>query len=408
MDVAHLEPGAVAAEPAWPKGRKAALVGELGERVRLVHELAELAAPEKIADYGAQRLGVDQFLRGDLVHASIEQGHALADETLGAGETDPALVGQEFPYRAHPAAAKVIDVVGHPLAAAKPDKILHRRDKILLRKNPLILADLEAELLVDFVASDAAEVVALRVEEQALEHAAGILDGRRITWAQLAVDILQGLVLVMGGILLQGLDNRIVILRVNDLDGLVPEPDQLADRGGGERLEGAGDGDFPVADVGDQNFRADLVLFELLAELEVLDGVEKFDNVLVRRMAESAQEGRGQKFAPPLAAVQIHVEEVARVKLHLDPRSAIRDDPEAVEDFSVGVDGSLKTDAGRAVELGNDDTFRAVDHKCPLRGHQRQLAHVNFFLFGAPLVFVAERHVKRGAERLPLALGIEG
>ena len=43
MDVAHLEAGALARQTARPKRREAALVGDLGERVGLVHELRELA-----------------------------------------------------------------------------------------------------------------------------------------------------------------------------------------------------------------------------------------------------------------------------------------------------------------------------------------------------------------------------
>jgi hypothetical protein len=42
MNVADFESGAIAGETSWPKGRQTALVGEFGERVRLIHELAQL------------------------------------------------------------------------------------------------------------------------------------------------------------------------------------------------------------------------------------------------------------------------------------------------------------------------------------------------------------------------------
>src|SRR5690606_29789568 len=48
-----------------------------------------------------------------------------------------------------------------------------------------------ADLLVDLVAADAREVVALAVEEQVDEQPAGALRRRRLTRAQLAVDVLQ-------------------------------------------------------------------------------------------------------------------------------------------------------------------------------------------------------------------------
>src|SRR5581483_3235276 len=60
MDVADFEPGAVAREPAWPEGRKAALVGQFRQRIDLVHELRELAAAEEITDDRRKRLGIDE------------------------------------------------------------------------------------------------------------------------------------------------------------------------------------------------------------------------------------------------------------------------------------------------------------------------------------------------------------
>ena len=43
--------------------------------------------------------------------ALIEQRHALLDQTFGAGQTDPALVGEQFAHRADAAAAQMINVV---------------------------------------------------------------------------------------------------------------------------------------------------------------------------------------------------------------------------------------------------------------------------------------------------------
>ncbi len=119
MHVADFEAGAVAGETAWPKGRKTALVGELGQRVGLIHELRELAAAEEVADDRGQRLRVDQLLRRHAFDVHVEQGHALLDEALGAGEADAALVGEQFADGADAAAAEVIDVVEHAFAAAQ-------------------------------------------------------------------------------------------------------------------------------------------------------------------------------------------------------------------------------------------------------------------------------------------------
>jgi len=50
MDVAHLKAGAFAGQTARAEGREPALVGQLRERVGLVHELRELAGAEKGID----------------------------------------------------------------------------------------------------------------------------------------------------------------------------------------------------------------------------------------------------------------------------------------------------------------------------------------------------------------------
>ena len=60
VHVAHLEAGALAGEAAGPEGREPPLVGDLRERVGLVHELRQLARPEELLDHRRHRLGVDR------------------------------------------------------------------------------------------------------------------------------------------------------------------------------------------------------------------------------------------------------------------------------------------------------------------------------------------------------------
>ena len=61
VDVADLEAGALAGEAARPERREAALVRDLGERVGLVHELAELRRAEELAHRRRRGLGVDEI-----------------------------------------------------------------------------------------------------------------------------------------------------------------------------------------------------------------------------------------------------------------------------------------------------------------------------------------------------------
>ena len=344
MNVTNFEARPIAAQTSRPESRKTALVGQLGERIGLIHELAELAPSEEIPDDGTERLRIDKLLRGDLVDSDIKKRHPLTNETLGPRQANTALVREQFPHGPHAAATEVIDIIGHPLAPAQLDEILHGGDKVFLRQNPLLVTDAKTEFLVDFVASYAAEIVAFGVKEKSLEHSASVLDGWWITRAELAVDILQRFFLVMRRILFERLDDRVVFLRINDLHGLVTEARQLPDRRRIEGLKGAGHRDFSIADVGDEDLGADLFLVELLAELEVFDLIKKLDDVLVCRMSESTKKRSGQKLPATLAPIEVDIEQVARVELHLDPRTAVRNDPEAVKDFAIRVDRCLKTD----------------------------------------------------------------
>ena len=125
----------------------------------------------------------------------------------------------------------------------------------------------------------------------------------------------------------------------------MPERHDLADRRLGERLEGARDGDFAVEHVRDQHLGRELFFVELLAQLQLLDVVEKLDDFLVRAVTEGAEESGGQKFPAAFAAIEINVEQVAGVELHFDPGTAIRNDAEAVEHLAVEMDARFERDA---------------------------------------------------------------
>jgi hypothetical protein len=63
----------------------------------------------------------------------IEESHALFDETFGAGQTDAALIGEQFANGADATAAEVIDVIQRTLALFEAEEILGGRDEIGLR-----------------------------------------------------------------------------------------------------------------------------------------------------------------------------------------------------------------------------------------------------------------------------------
>ena len=110
-------------------------------------------------------------MRRDLIGVSIKQCHALADETLCAGEADAALVGKKFAHSADAAAAKVVNVISHTIPRTEADEVFHRSDKVFLGQSALVFINFEIEFLVDLVTTYAAEIITLRIEKEAFEHA---------------------------------------------------------------------------------------------------------------------------------------------------------------------------------------------------------------------------------------------
>src|SRR3954452_6126154 len=258
MDVANFETGAIARETAWPEGRETTLVGQLRERVGLIHELRELRAAKEIADDRAERFRVDQLLGRHAIDVDVEQRHALFHETLRPRQADAALVGQQFAHCPDAAATEMIDIIQRAFAAAQVDQIFDRANKILVRNDALTEIDVDPEFLVDLVTTDSTEIVFLRIEKESFQERLCVRDGRRIARAQLPINVFERLFLVVRRIFLERLHDGVVVRNVDDLYVLMAEPHDLANGGGRERLESARDRDLAVEDVGNEHFRREL------------------------------------------------------------------------------------------------------------------------------------------------------
>ena len=189
MHVAHLEAGALARETARSERREPPLVRDLGQRIGLVHELAELRGAEELAHRRRRRLGVDQVLRHHGV--DVDRGHALLDRALHAQEADAVLILHQLADRAHPAVAEMIDVVDLALAVAQVDQRANDRDDVFLAQHPHGVGRVEVEPHVHLHPTDRREVVTLGVEEQRLEHVLRGVERRRLARTHHAVDVEQ-------------------------------------------------------------------------------------------------------------------------------------------------------------------------------------------------------------------------
>ena len=187
VHVAHLEARALAGEATRPKGGQTPLVGHLGQRVRLVHELRQLAGPEELLDDRGHGLGVDEIVRHERL--DLLEAHALLDRPLHAHQTDAVLVLQQLAHGADATVAEVIDVVDHTLAVLEVHQVADDLEDVALGEDLPVERLLEAELEVQLEAADLGQVVALGVEEQVAEQVGGRLGRRRITRAQAPVDL---------------------------------------------------------------------------------------------------------------------------------------------------------------------------------------------------------------------------
>ena len=386
VDVADFETCALARQAARAECRETALMRELGERVVLIHELRQLRRTEELLDGCHDRADVDERLRRDDIR--ILDRHALAHDALHAREADTELILQEFADSAHAAVAEMVDVVRradavHEVqqvvdgsddvgARDRAEMILERRraehleaaavleleirdaELLALAKDGMLFllvnginhvfrdvrisrnddlarlfvnegicehlaedAAAPAELLRQLVAADRREVVALRIEEQALEQLAGIVDRDRLAWAQAVVDDLERFV--------RRIDFR--IMRERRADALV--------------------------------------------------AVEQLEDFFIRAVAEGADEERDRHLA---RAVNADPDDVAGIRLELDPCAAVRDDRRVVELLARRVDGLAVVSTRRAHELADDDALRTIDDERARVRHAREIAHEDFLL----------------------------
>ena len=128
-----------------------------------------------------------------------------------------------------------------------------------------------------------------------------------------------------------------------------------------------------------RELQTEQALGNLPEQLLVLDGdladvVKRLENFRVGLEAQRAQEHRAVEF--PLA-VDADVQQILVVVLELHPAAAVGND--LAEEIALR-GNALEEDAGRAVQLGNDDALGAVDDEGAVVGHQRNFAEEDLLL----------------------------
>ena len=130
VHVTHLESGPVSGQTAGAQSGQTPLVGQLRQRVVLVHELGQLGGTEEFLHRSRHRLDVDQGLGRNLVR--VMGGHALPHHPLHAGQADAVLVLQQLAHAADAPVAQMVDIVVVPKAVLQMHIIVDGGDDVLL------------------------------------------------------------------------------------------------------------------------------------------------------------------------------------------------------------------------------------------------------------------------------------
>ena len=241
VNVTDLEACTLTRQTAGAKCRQTTLVGQARERVGLIHELRQLRRAEELLDGGHDRADVDQGLRRNCL--DVLRGHALANDALHAGKTGADLILNQLADGTQATIAEVVDVIGLDAnlaalrlhaddAGMQADDVLDRSSDVVDGEHALSERRVDAQLLVDLVATDLREVITLGIEVEVVEQVARVLDRGRFSRTQLAVDIEQCVFLGGDVILLEGRHEGLVLAEALD-DLLVAPAKGLEENGDG-------------------------------------------------------------------------------------------------------------------------------------------------------------------------------
>ena len=306
----------------------------------------------------------------------------------------------------------MVDIVDVGLRVNELDQVFDDGDDVLARQRADSRIDVQIQLLVDAVTAHVAQVVAFVREEKLLDNVARRRLIGRLRSAQLPVDVDHGLLLGVAGVFLQGIvndreiDAREILLMQEDRLGAALEnlvnmvllEDRFAVHDDVVSFDGNHLARILVHEVLDprrEHPRSQLAAYGFLevglVDLHLVRQVEDLENLLVRLVTDGTQQrGDGQL----LLTVDVGVHHVVDVRSELDPRTFERNDSRRVELGAVGVHALSEEHARRAVQLGYDDTLRAIDDERSTLGHIGNRTEVNVLDDHAEIFVLVVRAVK--------------
>ena len=130
MYVTYLETCTVTAQTTGSQRGQTSLMGQLAQRVILIHELGQLGGTEEFLNSSLYRFDVDQNLRGNFFR--IMSGHSFTNHSFHPGQTDTVLVLEQFAHSPDTSVAQMIDIVIVSDAVFQMDIIINGSQNVFL------------------------------------------------------------------------------------------------------------------------------------------------------------------------------------------------------------------------------------------------------------------------------------
>ena len=444
--VSYLESRTVSGKTARAQRGQTSLMGQLCQRVVLVHELGQRRGTEEFLDCCHNRTDVDQSLWSDDLHILCLGGHSLTDDTLHSGEADAELVLQQLADGTDSSVAQMVDVVGGADAVAQTADIVDGSKDI-------ILDDMLWNQVVHSFLDGLTQVL---VGGAAVEN----LAENRETNLFIYADFFQ-LVLSIAGNIVQNIDhavgdylnNLVAALQENGINACALDFLSFCTGKDFVRLchhfAGAAVDDWLCHDVsvntaGNSQLliifiashtgevisscieeqRIDMGLCavycwrfartQLSVDLQqsllgivgavLFDGrndtdivAKEIQNLCIAGKAQSTDKGGNRQLS---VFINTDIEDIVGVGLIFQPCAAVWNYGRSEKLFTSLVAGYAVVHTRRTHQLRNDNTFCAVDDKCTAWCHNREITHEDILLFDLAgfLVQEAGAHAQRSGK----------
>ena len=393
----------------------------------MVHELRQLGSAEEFLEHRCHRFGIDKVVRHE--RGNFLQAHALLDGTFHTHKANAVLVFHQFANQSYATVAKMVDIVGRAVAVLEVHQNLDGRENIIVRQGTQVGRLVQGKALVELVTAHGRQVVVVAIAEQIVKEAGGNFSRGRRRRTQATVDFFLRLLLVGNTVQHKGVANgrrRVVTLGMQHADAVNARFTNAIQQAGRDfvgcfcqKLAGLGIShihsqkhavqsigthfngfnasftDKTPAALGDglASFNNDIAFaindvgigivlaVQLLAHFPVyrvaifqavsFTRVEVVEDLFLAHAHSLEQDGSGH-FA---ATVDTDVKNVLVVKVKVQPGAAHGNDAARIQHFTAGMRFAaimLKDDAGRTLQLVDDDTLGAVYDKGAFFGHQGQ------------------------------------